>query len=42
MPAAYIEQEMGSGVMAFFLQGAPGDINPYYEQDSVDRRCDWP
>ena len=28
----YIEQEMGSGVMAFFLQGAPGDINPYYDK----------
>ncbi|HEY6391888.1 MAG TPA: hypothetical protein VIX89_11460 [Bryobacteraceae bacterium] len=28
----YIEQEMGGGVMAFFLQGAPGDINPYYDK----------
>ncbi len=28
----YVEQEMGSGVMAFFLQGAPGDINPYYDK----------
>jgi neutral ceramidase len=28
----YIEQEMGSGAMAFFLQGAPGDINPYYDK----------
>jgi neutral ceramidase len=27
-----IEQEMGHGVMAFFLQGAPGDINPYYDK----------
>lgn len=27
----YIEREMG-GVMAFFLQGAPGDINPYYDK----------
>jgi neutral ceramidase len=28
----YVEQEMGSGAMAFFLQGAPGDINPYYDK----------
>ncbi|MGA3185582.1 MAG: hypothetical protein ABSF22_00600 [Bryobacteraceae bacterium] len=28
----YVEQEMGSGVMAFFLQGAPGDINPYFDK----------
>jgi len=28
----YVEQEMGGGVMAFFLQGAPGDINPYYDK----------
>jgi neutral ceramidase len=28
----YVEQEMGNGVMAFFLQGAPGDINPYYDK----------
>ena len=28
----YIEHEMGNGVMAFFLQGAPGDINPYYDK----------
>lgn len=28
----HIEQDMGSGVMAFFLQGAPGDINPYYDK----------
>jgi hypothetical protein len=28
----YVEQEIGSGVMAFFLQGAPGDINPYYDK----------
>ncbi len=27
----YIEQEM-QGAMAFFLQGAPGDINPYYDK----------
>lgn len=26
----YIEQQMGG--MAFFLQGAPGDINPYYDK----------
>ena len=26
----YVEQEMGG--MAFFLQGAPGDINPYYDK----------
>lgn len=37
----YIEQEMGGGVMAFFLQGAPGDINPFYDktpliEDAVD------
>ena len=28
----YVEQQMGSGSMAFFLQGAPGDINPYYDK----------
>jgi neutral ceramidase len=27
-----IEEDMGGGVMAFFLQGAPGDINPYYDK----------
>jgi neutral ceramidase len=27
-----IEQQIGGGVMAFFLQGAPGDINPYYDK----------
>jgi hypothetical protein len=26
----YVEHEMGG--MAFFLQGAPGDINPYYDK----------
>lgn len=25
-----VETQLGSGVMSFFLQGAPGDINPYY------------
>lgn len=28
----YVEQEMGSNAMAFFLQGAAGDINPYYDK----------
>lgn len=27
-----IEREMGHDSMAFFLQGAPGDINPYYDK----------
>ena len=27
-----VEQAMGHGSMAFFLQGAPGDINPYYDK----------
>ena len=40
-----VEQELGGHVQSFFLQGAPGDINPYYavtpiEQDAVGRR-DW-
>jgi len=40
-----VEQQLGSHVMSFFLQGAPGDINPYYavtplEQDAIGRR-DW-
>ena len=40
-----VEQELGGQVESFFLQGAPGDINPYYavtplEQDAVGRR-DW-
>lgn len=25
-----VEEEMGGRAMSFFLQGAPGDINPYY------------
>jgi len=28
----YVEREIGHGVMAFFLQGAPGDINPYQDK----------
>jgi neutral ceramidase len=28
----YIEQQMGHGSMAFFLQGAPGDINPNFDK----------
>ena len=28
----YVEREMGHGSMAFFLQGAPGDINPYFDK----------
>jgi hypothetical protein len=28
----YIEEQLGRGVMAFFLQGAAGDINPYYDK----------
>jgi hypothetical protein len=28
----YVEREMGAGSMAFFLQGAPGDINPYFDK----------
>ncbi|HVN05420.1 MAG TPA: neutral/alkaline non-lysosomal ceramidase N-terminal domain-containing protein [Bryobacteraceae bacterium] len=40
-----VEQEIGGHVESFFLQGAPGDINPYYavtplEQDAIGRR-DW-
>jgi neutral ceramidase len=40
-----VESELGGDAMAVFLQGAPGDINPYYavtpiKQDAVGRR-DW-
>jgi len=40
-----VEEEFGGRAMSFFLQGAPGDINPYFavtplEQDAVGRR-DW-
>lgn len=40
-----VESTLGGDVTAFFLQGAPGDINPYYavtplRQDAVQRR-DW-
>jgi hypothetical protein len=40
-----VERELGGRAQSFFLQGAPGDINPYYavtpiEQDAVGRR-DW-
>ena len=27
-----VEQEIGHGVMAFFVQGGPGDINPYADK----------
>ena len=29
----YVEQQLGG--MAFFLQGAPGDINPYYDKTTL-------
>jgi hypothetical protein len=40
-----VEQALGGRVQSFFLQGAPGDINPYYAvtplaEDPVGRR-DW-
>ncbi len=40
-----VETEIGGGVQSFFLQAAPGDINPYHavtklEQDAIGRR-DW-
>lgn len=40
-----VEEQVGGGVQSFFLQGAPGDINPYYavtpiEQNAVGMR-DW-
>jgi hypothetical protein len=40
-----IEERFGPRTLSFFLQGAPGDINPYYavtpiEQDAVKQR-DW-
>jgi len=40
-----VEEKVGGRVLSFFLQGAPGDINPYYavtpiEQDAVKMR-DW-
>ncbi len=40
-----IESAFGGNAMAFFLQGGPGDINPYYavtplKEDAVGRR-DW-
>ena len=25
-----VEDDLGGGVLSFFVQGAPGDINPYY------------
>ncbi len=28
----YVEREMGHSAMAFFLQGATGDINPYFDK----------
>ncbi len=30
-----IEQELGNGALAFFLQGASGDINPYLDKQPV-------
>jgi hypothetical protein len=40
-----VEQALGGQPLCFFLQGAPGDINPYYaviplKEDAVGRR-DW-
>ena len=40
-----VEEKFGGRVLSFFLQGAPGDINPYYavtpiEEDAVKER-DW-
>lgn len=40
-----VEEELGGKAMSFFIQGAPGDINPYYavtpvKQDAVKWR-DW-
>jgi hypothetical protein len=40
-----VESGLGPDSMCFFLQGAPGDINPYYavtplEEDAIGRR-DW-
>jgi hypothetical protein len=40
-----VDEALGGDTLTFFLQGAPGDINPYYavtrlEQDPVARR-DW-
>jgi hypothetical protein len=40
-----VEQALGGPVQSFFLQGAPGDINPYYAvtplaEDAIGRR-DW-
>ncbi|MGI9070896.1 MAG: neutral/alkaline non-lysosomal ceramidase N-terminal domain-containing protein [Bryobacteraceae bacterium] len=40
-----VESALGGDAMAFFLQGAPGDINPYYavtplKQNAIGRR-DW-
>lgn len=40
-----VEEKFGSRTLSFFLQGAPGDINPYYavtpiEEDAVKER-DW-
>ncbi len=40
-----VEQAIGDGVMSFFLQGAPGDINPFFtqqpfQQDALKMR-DW-
>ena len=40
-----VEEKLGSGTLSFFLQEAPGDINPYYavtplEEDPVKWR-DW-
>jgi hypothetical protein len=32
---AVIEEGMGGTPMAFFLQGAPGDINPYYDKTTL-------
>ena len=40
-----VEGALGPDTTSFFLQGAPGDINPYYavtplEEDAAGRR-DW-
>jgi len=36
----FVEHELGGHVLSFFLQGAPGDINPYYAVTPVEENAE--
>ena len=34
-----VEEKTGGHAISFFLQGAPGDINPYYAVTPIEQDC---